>query len=122
MAKHVAVLMGGLATERPVSLMSGTECARALRNAGYQVTEIDVGYDVAEKSISDLQTALTAGRTTSAEITQTYLERIAAYDQQGPSVNSVIYINPNALRDVLNALDPANSHLTVDCTTLAQFN
>ena len=49
MTKHVAVLMGGLATERPVSLMSGTECARALRNAGYQVTEIDVGYDVAEK-------------------------------------------------------------------------
>jgi len=48
-SKHVAVLMGGLATERPVSLMSGTECARALRNAGYRVTEIDVGYDVAEK-------------------------------------------------------------------------
>jgi D-alanine-D-alanine ligase len=48
MSKHVAVLMGGLASERPVSLMSGNECARALRNAGYRVTEVDVGYDVAE--------------------------------------------------------------------------
>src|SRR5690606_34464603 len=49
MSKHVAVLMGGLANERPVSIKSGTECARALRNAGYQVTELDVGYDVAER-------------------------------------------------------------------------
>ncbi|HQZ13948.1 MAG TPA: D-alanine--D-alanine ligase [Devosia sp.] len=49
MTKHVAVLMGGLANERPVSIKSGTECARALREAGYRVTELDVGYDVAEK-------------------------------------------------------------------------
>jgi D-alanine-D-alanine ligase len=49
MGKHVAVLMGGLSNERPVSLMSGAECAKALRNAGYTVTEIDVGYDVAER-------------------------------------------------------------------------
>ena len=50
MAKHVAVLKGGLSNERPVSLSSGAECAKALRNAGYTVTEIDVGYDVAELS------------------------------------------------------------------------
>ena len=49
MTKHVAVLMGGLSNEREVSLSSGAECAAALRNAGYRVTEIDVGYDVAER-------------------------------------------------------------------------
>jgi D-alanine-D-alanine ligase len=49
MTKHVAVLMGGLANERPVSIKSGTECSRALREAGYRVTELDVGFDVAEK-------------------------------------------------------------------------
>jgi len=49
MAKHVAVLKGGLSNERQVSLSSGAECAKALRNAGYTVTEIDVGYDVAER-------------------------------------------------------------------------
>ena len=49
MNKHVAVLKGGLSNERPVSLSSGHECAAALRNAGYTVTEIDVGYDVAER-------------------------------------------------------------------------
>src|SRR6187401_2094909 len=61
-------------------------------------------YDVTEQSISDLQAAMSAGRPNSAEITQTYLDRIAAYDQVGPAVNAVIYVNPNALRDA-RALD-----------------
>jgi D-alanine-D-alanine ligase len=47
MTKHVAVLMGGWSNERPVSLKSGTECAAALRRAGYTVTEVDVGRDIA---------------------------------------------------------------------------
>jgi D-alanine-D-alanine ligase len=49
MSRHVAVLMGGLSAERPVSLRSGAACARAAREAGYRVTEIDVGQDVAER-------------------------------------------------------------------------
>lgn len=49
MGKRVAVLMGGVSNERPVSLKSGAECARALRNAGYDVTEVDVGYDISER-------------------------------------------------------------------------
>jgi len=47
MVKHVAVLKGGWSNERPVSLSSGRECAEALRNAGYEVSEVDVGRDVA---------------------------------------------------------------------------
>ncbi len=46
--KHVAVLMGGWSSERPVSLNSGKECADALEQAGYRVTRIDVGRDIAE--------------------------------------------------------------------------
>ncbi|MBB5753024.1 D-alanine-D-alanine ligase [Prosthecomicrobium pneumaticum] len=46
--KHVAVLMGGWSSERPVSLNSGHACAAALREAGYRVTEVDVGRDVAD--------------------------------------------------------------------------
>jgi len=38
----VAVLMGGMSSERAVSLVSGTACAIALRASGYDVTEIDV--------------------------------------------------------------------------------
>jgi D-alanine-D-alanine ligase len=48
MAKHVAVLMGGLSAERPVSLKSGRACAKALAERGYRVTEVDVGRDIAD--------------------------------------------------------------------------
>jgi D-alanine-D-alanine ligase len=48
MTKHVAVLMGGWSNERPVSLLTGAGCAAALRRAGYKVTEVDVGRDVAQ--------------------------------------------------------------------------
>ena len=34
-----------------------------------------------------------------------------------PSEHLALAFNPNALRDVLNALDPLHSNLTVDCTT-----
>lgn len=44
--KTVAVLMGGTSAEREVSLESGRQCAAALREAGYNVTEIDVTGDV----------------------------------------------------------------------------
>ena len=46
--KHVAVLMGGWSSERPVSLSSGGACAAALETAGHRVTRVDVGRDVAE--------------------------------------------------------------------------
>jgi len=52
--KHVAVLMGGWASERPVSLSSGRECAKALEEAGYRVSQVDVGRDVAAV-LSDLK-------------------------------------------------------------------
>lgn len=45
--KHVAVLMGGVSSERPVSLSSGNACAAALEAEGFRVTGIDVGSDVA---------------------------------------------------------------------------
>jgi len=43
---RVAVLKGGLSAEREVSLVSGRECAAALRRAGHEVTEIDAGADL----------------------------------------------------------------------------
>ncbi len=43
----VALLMGGPSAEREVSLSSGRECAKALREAGYDVVEVDCGPDLA---------------------------------------------------------------------------
>ena len=44
---HVAVLMGGWSSERPVSLMSGEGVAKALEARGHKVTRIDMDRDVA---------------------------------------------------------------------------
>jgi D-alanine-D-alanine ligase len=41
--------MGGASAEREVSLSSGRGCAGALREAGYRVTEVDAGPDLAER-------------------------------------------------------------------------
>ena len=46
MTKHVAVLMGGWSAEREVSLVTGAACVKALQNAGYDVTPIDVQRDM----------------------------------------------------------------------------
>ena len=49
-ASHrVAVLMGGSSAEREVSLVSGRECARALRVAGFEVIEVEAGPDLAAR-------------------------------------------------------------------------
>ena len=53
-APTVAVVMGGPSAEREVSLSSGRECAAALRDAGYTVTEVDAGPDLAVV-LSDLK-------------------------------------------------------------------
>ena len=45
---HIAVLMGGLSSEREVSLSSGKGCADALETVGYRVTRVDAGRDLAQ--------------------------------------------------------------------------
>jgi D-alanine-D-alanine ligase len=47
--KHVAVLLGGLSSEREVSLVSGASCADALERLGAKVTRIDAGRDLAAR-------------------------------------------------------------------------
>ena len=48
---RVAVLMGGPSAEREVSLVSGRECANALRAAGYDVVLLDAGPDLAARLV-----------------------------------------------------------------------
>jgi len=45
---HVAVLMGGISSEREVSLVSGRECADALERLGAKVSRVDAGRDLAQ--------------------------------------------------------------------------
>jgi len=57
-----------------------------------------------EATISDVHAAYKSGALTSARLVQAYLERIRAYDQAGPKLNVVIFLNPQALEEAA-ALD-----------------
>ena len=57
-----------------------------------------------EATIGDITAALDSGALTCRQLTQLYLNRLAAYDDGGPRINSVITINPRAL-DTATALD-----------------
>ncbi len=59
---------------------------------------------IEEATVADVQAAYVAGRLTAREVVAAYLERIAAYDQQGPYLNSIISVNPKALAEA-DALD-----------------
>ncbi|WP_166241392.1 amidase family protein [Paenibacillus turpanensis] len=53
--------------------------------------------NIEEATISDLQIALEKKKITSYELIQLYMERIATFDRQGPRLNSVLELNPDAL-------------------------
>jgi amidase len=60
--------------------------------------------DVSELSATDASARLASGALSSRALTQAYLDRIARLDKAGPGLNSVIELNPDALKDA-DALD-----------------
>jgi amidase len=52
-----------------------------------------------EATVPQLQLALRTHRITSEQLVQMYLDRIAAYDDAGPMLNSFIHLNPQALEE-----------------------
>ncbi len=59
---------------------------------------------VEEATIRKLQEGMSSGRLTSRDIVRAYMDRIALYDRQGPGLNSVLELNPEALL-IAEALD-----------------
>ncbi|MEK5038532.1 amidase family protein [Sporosarcina sp. FSL K6-3457] len=57
-----------------------------------------------ELTINDIQVAMEIGEVTSKELVMYYLFRIAKYDQDGPKINSILEINPDAIF-IAEALD-----------------
>ena len=56
-------------------------------------------FPVLETSIDEIHAAFQSGRLTARQLVQQYLDRIQAYDQQGPKINSIITLNPMALEE-----------------------
>jgi amidase len=63
-------------------------------------------FELVEATIADVHAEYKAGRLTSRALVKAYLDRIEAYDKNGPKLNSVISINPKALEEA-DALDAA---------------
>jgi amidase len=61
-------------------------------------------FNLSTASIADINAAIDAGALSSEKLVDLYLRRIAAYDKQGPRVNSVITLNARALAEA-RALD-----------------
>ncbi len=61
-------------------------------------------FDLQTATLEDINQAFDAGALTSEKLTQLYLNRIAAYDKQGPNINAVITLNKQAL-DTARKLD-----------------
>jgi amidase len=62
-----------------------------------------------EATVAQLQAEMASGKLTSAELTREYIARIIALDQNGPGVNSVIELNPEAL-DMARHADQLRRH------------
>lgn len=54
-------------------------------------------FDVMEATIPQVHAAMDAKRLTCRQLVQAYLDRIAAYDQQGPTLNAIQHVNGRAL-------------------------
>jgi amidase len=61
-------------------------------------------FELDEKGILDLQNAMETGAETARSITEKYLARIREIDKQGPAVNAVIELNPDAV-SIADGLD-----------------
>src|SRR5260370_40896049 len=56
-----------------------------------------------EWTVAQLQAEMASGKLTSENLTREYITRIVALDQNGPGVNAVIELNPDALEMARNA-------------------
>jgi len=87
-------------------IAAGVAAAPAASAFGHDQKHHEIGvfslnvkpFEFDEVKVSELQAGMKSGKYTAASITQKYLERIEEIDRQGPGINSVIEVNPDALK------------------------
>lgn len=82
--------------------LTGTSACALKPPAGQSGDPTD--FELNEATIQELQAAIASGDRSARSITEAYLNRIASFDRQGPSLRSVIETNPDAL-DIAEQLD-----------------
>ncbi|HET8715305.1 MAG TPA: amidase, partial [Holophagaceae bacterium] len=70
--------------------------AAALKGAPAGAGPAKAGFRLEEATLADLQAAMASGRATAAGLVKAYTARIRALDKRGPSLHSVLELNPDA--------------------------
>ena len=89
---------------RTLKQMTAVLATQAVMIGGLPVAALAATFNLNEATVNDINAAFDAGALTSKELTQLYLNRIDAYDNNGPSINAIRTLNPNAL-ETAAALD-----------------
>jgi Asp-tRNA(Asn)/Glu-tRNA(Gln) amidotransferase A subunit family amidase len=87
-------------------IMSLLPATIALLGAGPADAQNTPPFQIVEATIDDIHMAFRSGKLTARQLVQGYLDRINAYDKQGPNINSIITVNPSALAEA-DKLDAA---------------
>lgn len=86
--------------------MQSTNIRHTLVSLTVQIAAIATGtvaaeaavFRLEEATVADINQAFEADALTSEQLVELYLNRIETYDQQGPAINSMITVNPEALQ------------------------
>ena len=83
----------GVAAGISISARSKTETNKK----GPNVASVPAAFELDEATIADLQSGMRSGKYSAQSLARKYLQRIEDVDKNGPAVNSVIELNPDAL-------------------------
>lgn len=91
---ETATLAGVIALSKPSALLATSRTA----------TPSPKDFELEELTFADLQSGMQTGKWTSRSLVRKYLDRIADIDKDGPQLNSIIELNPDAI-SIAEALD-----------------
>jgi Asp-tRNA(Asn)/Glu-tRNA(Gln) amidotransferase A subunit family amidase len=89
-------------TRTPVCLLA-TALLLSAQGRGPQTPPPPAPFDVVEANISQVHEAIRAKRLTCRELVGDYLRRIDAYDKNGPALNAIVVLNPDAEKEAEEA-------------------
>lgn len=86
-------------------LMVASACAAPTPRASTAVATPSVAaFELEEATIAELQEGMRTGKYTARSLTEAYLARMAALDRQGPALQAMLDLNPDAL-EIADRLD-----------------
>src|SRR6266508_2896963 len=97
MKRREFISTGAVAAAGVSSLLTSCNSNSPKTTAASTTTNDITDFELNEENIISLQEKMAAGKLSAGRITNLYLHRIETVDKDGPRLNSVIEINPDAI-------------------------